>query len=291
VDIAVIETGLGGRLDSTNIITPEISVITNISPDHMNLLGETIEKIAGEKAGIIKSNIPVVVGERQADCDFVFLQKAQQEKAPISFASDSIRANRIEHNFDEQTLSVSGVEPELQTIKLDLPGGYQNKNLATVLQTILELRKRGWKIENEPALRALENVRTLTGLQGRWQKLKDSPLVICDVGHNKAGIETILEQLKEYSFDHLRMVIGMVNDKDISTILKMLPKSATYYYCKANIPRALDAEELMKKANAFGLKGNTYSSVKAALEAAIDDTKANDLIFVGGSTFVVAEVI
>ncbi len=291
VDIAIIETGLGGRLDSTNIITPELSIITNISFDHMQLLGDTIEKIALEKAGIIKKFIPIIIGERQDDCDFVFIKKAMQENAKISFASDKIKIELIKKSAEEQCVNIFiGQKLLFSDLKISLAGNYQQKNICTVIEGVLQLRELGWKISDENVRTALSNVQKLTGLMGRWQKISDAPLTICDVGHNKAGIEFILEQLKEYNYENLRMVIGVVNDKDIRSILSLLPKNAQYYFCKANIPRGLNAEELKAEAEEHGLSGRSYSSVKNALDTAIAESKVNDLIFIGGSTFVVAEV-
>ena len=291
VDIAIIETGLGGRLDSTNLVQPDVSVITNISFDHMNLLGDTLEKIAGEKAGIIKSITPVIVGERQNECDFVFTNKAKELNAPITFASDHTTVKRISNSLTSQIFEINHDNEKALHVELDLPGIYQVKNIATVFQTVIELRKLGWNISAENFCSALQSVRETTGLNGRWQKLQEHPLVICDVGHNKAGIENILSQIKQHKYKTLRMVIGMVNDKDISTILKMLPKEAVYYFCKANIPRALDQKELKNFANNVGLMGEEYDSVQSALKNAVSDAGADDFIFVGGSTFVVAEVV
>lgn len=291
VEIAIIETGLGGRLDSTNIITPELSVITNISYDHIQLLGDTLEKIAIEKAGIIKPNTPVVVGERQEKIDSVFLEKSKINKSEITFASDYFVAEKIKNNGELQTFNVfKDAVLFLKTLEISLVGNYQQKNICTVLQAVIQLQKIGWKITEEDIRAALKNIQSMTGLMGRWQKISDAPLTICDVGHNKAGIEFILEQLKEYKYDTLRMVIGVVNDKDISGILEMLPKKATYYFCKANIPRALNETELKLSGKTFGLIGEAYTSVKVAYDQAKTDSSIKDLIFIGGSTFVVAEI-
>lgn len=290
VDIAVIETGLGGRLDSTNIISPELSIITNISFDHIALLGDTIEKIAYEKAGIIKKNIPVVIGERQVDADAVFIEKAKKENAPIFFASDSIDANLINRNeeFTAYNIFLNG-DLLYENIQLSLVGHYQQKNIATVLLAVEQLKVLGFSISENHVRYALKNIQQLTGLQGRWQTLQNSPRIICDVGHNKAGIEFIVNQLKEYKYNRLRMVIGLVNDKDASSILSLLPKDAMYYFCKANIPRALDENELKLTAENVGLHGSSYTSVKEAIDMAKAESSPNDLIFIGGSTFVVAE--
>ncbi len=290
VDIAVIETGLGGRLDSTNIISPELSIITNISFDHIALLGDTIEKIAHEKAGIIKKNTPVVIGERQVDADAVFIEKAKKENAPIFFANDSIDANLINRNeeFTAYNIFLNG-DLLYENIQLSLVGHYQQKNIATVLLAVEQLKVLGFSISEDHVRYALKNIQQLTGLQGRWQTLQNSPRIICDVGHNKAGIEFIVNQLKEYKYNRLRMVIGLVNDKDASSILSLLPKDAMYYFCKANIPRALDENELKLTAENVGLHGSSYTSVKEAIDMAKAESSPNDLIFIGGSTFVVAE--
>lgn len=291
VDIAVIETGLGGRLDSTNIITPELSVITNISFDHMLLLGDTISKIAFEKAGIIKSGIPVVIGERQADADKVFLQKAAEENAPIQFASDTLRAELVRRDKNFSYFNIfSNEEILFEEIALRLQGNYQRKNICTVLSAVTQFQQSGYNISQNAIRSALMNVQGLTGLAGRWQTLQEKPTMICDVGHNHAGIEFILEQLKEYNYDTLRMVIGVVNDKDVNGLLSQLPKKAVYYFCKADIPRALDAALLRKSAAEFGLAGANYPSVAAAIQQAKAESSENDLIFIGGSTFVVAEI-
>jgi dihydrofolate synthase/folylpolyglutamate synthase len=290
VDIAVIETGLGGRLDSTNIITPELSVITNISYDHMQLLGDTLEKIAIEKAGIIKKSVPVIIGERQTEIQNVFIDKAEKENSNLSFADDSFHVektgtenNGIRFNvYENKTLLY-------HDLKLNLAGNYQKKNVATVLCAIEHLINLGWKISEENVRSAFAEVQKLTGLMGRWQKLSESPLIICDVGHNKAGIEFIAEQISKCTFDNLHMVIGVVNDKDVSAILELLPKNAIYYFCKANIPRALDSGELKTEAAKFGLIGESYATVSKAISSAKSNSTPSDMIFIGGSTFVVAE--
>ncbi len=291
VDLAVIETGLGGRLDSTNVITPELSIITNISFDHVALLGDTIEKIAAEKAGIIKNNIPIVIGEKQSGAAEVFIEKANTENAPIFFASELIHALPIRKDQDFTSYNVSLNEKMLyENISLSLLGNYQQKNISTVLLAIEQLKVLHFSITEEHVRYALKNIQQLTGLQGRWETLQNSPKIICDVGHNQAGIEFIINQLKENKYDRLRMVIGLVNDKDASSILSMLPKDAVYYFCKANIPRALDQNELKISAEKFGLSGSCYESVKAAIEKAKLESSTDDLIFIGGSTFVVAEI-
>ena len=292
VDIAIIETGLGGRLDSTNIITPELSIITNISYDHMQLLGDTLEKIAGEKAGIIKKLVPVVIGERQIEIQNVFTEHAKKLNSPFTFAEDIIQTEVITNDENGIMFNVFMDKNILYSdLKLNLQGNYQKKNITTVLCAIEHLKKSGWKISESHVRDAFSNVQELTGLMGRWQKLSDAPLVICDVGHNKAGIEFIVQQISQCKFEKLHMVIGVVNDKDVSGILELLPANASYYFCKANIPRALDAEELKNLAKAYNLNGNAYESVSKAISAAKSNSSLSDMIFIGGSTFVVAEAI
>lgn len=312
VDIAIIEVGLGGRLDSTNVITPLVSVITNIGWDHMNILGGTLQLIAGEKAGIIKPNIPVIVGEFQVEVSSVFLQKAAKEEADISFASDewgveeikgvpiaigrlNLPAGRQEVKGEEELLAIkvqrqNRAHHELR-LELDLTGSYQLKNVKAVLSTVEQLRKQGLTITDEHIKFALKQVKTLTGLHGRWEILSHNPLTICDTGHNPDGIQEVLKNIASVPHEHLHFVIGMVNDKDISKVLAMLPKNATYYFCKPDIPRGLEAESLKEKAENLGLNGEVYTSVKEALSFAQNNAQHEDLVFVGGSTFVVAEVV
>lgn len=296
VDIAIIEVGLGGRLDSTNVITPELSVITNISFDHMALLGNTLEKIAVEKAGIIKHGIPVVIGETQLETEQVFIQKAKQEHAPLCFADkeykvlniNQLAGDKLELVMDIQAMDYTHI---YNTIQSELLGLYQQKNIPTVICATELLVKKGYTI-NEDALRAgIKNVIKNTGLLGRWQILAQQPLVIADTGHNEAGIKEVVNQINQTPHTNLHFVLGMVNDKDISTVLSLLPKNARYYFCKANIPRALNAEELAQKATEFGLQGEICESVSLALQKAKNNAQVSDLVFVGGSTFTVAEVV
>jgi dihydrofolate synthase/folylpolyglutamate synthase len=296
VDIAVIETGLGGRLDSTNIITPLLSVITNIGWDHMNILGDTLPLIAAEKAGIIKPNIPVIIGERQEEVAEVFIRKAEKENAPISFASDLFDSKvKIQNpkGYDDllEVEVTQNSQPITHNLQLDLTGSYQLKNVKTVLAVINELRQQGFTITDEHIKTALSQVKTLTGLHGRWETLSTNPLTICDTGHNPDGIQEVLKNIAAVKHDQLHFVMGIVNDKDSSKVLAMLPKDAIYYFCKPDIPRGLDAEILKEKAAEFDLNGETYPSVKAALAAAQKAAGTGDLVFVGGSTFVVAEVV
>nr|MBC7613731.1 bifunctional folylpolyglutamate synthase/dihydrofolate synthase [Pseudopedobacter sp.] len=290
VDIAVIEVGLGGRLDSTNVITPELSVITNISYDHMNLLGNTLPEIAAEKAGIIKRNIPVVIGELQEDIVGVFLTKAQEQNSKIRFASNDWEIIQNEIVGKERKIKIKN-QKQTFDLSLDLLGTYQLKNIKTVLTVIDELNQLGYKIFSEAISSALSQVKNLTGLMGRWQTLSEKPFIICDTGHNEDGIKEVLKNINSTPHQNLLMVIGMVKDKDISKILSLLPKNATYYFCAPILERAKPAKELETEAASFGLKGESFPSVLAALNAAKEHAKPGDLIFVGGSTFVVAEVI
>ncbi|NVO01750.1 MAG: bifunctional folylpolyglutamate synthase/dihydrofolate synthase [Bacteroidetes bacterium] len=294
IDIAVIETGLGGRLDSTNIINPEISIITNISSDHKNLLGDTLEKIAFEKAGIIKSKTPVIIGESQKGIKEVFIEKAKLLEAPIFFADKDLKIENWKLIRDAAFVSFDVFEKNnLIYNKLHSPliGNCQKKNILTVLKSIELLQTKKWKIDNKSISNGISRVVKNTQLLGRWQILGKNPLIICDTGHNEDGIKQILEQIKETPHQKLHFVLGMVNDKDIETILSLLPKTATYYFCKANIPRGLPAEELSIRAEIKGLYGNNFESVTKALESAKKKAHPDDLIFVGGSTFIVAEVV
>lgn len=269
VDIAIVEVGLGGRLDSTNIITPEVSVITNIGLDHTQFLGTTLAAIAAEKAGIIKQNIPVVIGETTVETKSVFQKISEEKEAPVYFAEED------EFNFRPT----------------DLKGVYQKMNQRTVLKTIQLLQKKGWIISEENSSEGLQKVIENTGLLGRWQVLQEAPKIICDTAHNKEGLRYVLKQLEEERYDSLHIVLGMVNDKAVETILPLFPVNATYYFCKPDIARGMNAEELRTFAKDFKLTGKTYKSVQKAVAAARKSALPDDLIFVGGSTFVVAEVV
>ncbi|MGI4805758.1 MAG: bifunctional folylpolyglutamate synthase/dihydrofolate synthase [Janthinobacterium lividum] len=297
VDIAVIEVGLGGRLDSTNIISPLVSVITNIGWDHMNLLGNSLPEIATEKAGIIKPNTPVVIGEYQQEVAAVFVEKAKQENAAIRFASedwDAVINPNQENNAPAEFLNITVSdenEGKQSDFQLDLTGLYQLKNLKNVLSVLKELRKLDFYIPGDTVFTALKSVKMLTGLNGRWQILGRNPLIICDTGHNPEGIAEVLINISATTFQHLHFVLGMVADKDSSKILSMLPQNTTYYFCKPDIPRGLSAEILKQQAAVFGLQGDDFSSVKEAFAAAKNHANPDDLIFAGGSTFVVAELV
>nr|WP_045459167.1 folylpolyglutamate synthase/dihydrofolate synthase family protein [Sporocytophaga myxococcoides] len=291
VDIAIIETGLGGRLDSTNIIQPLVSLITNISLDHQNILGDTLAKIAGEKAGIIKQGVPVVLSEMQESIAEVFIQAAEAKKSTITFASSefSLINKRLENGYLISDVFHNG-SLKYKDLKSGLPGLYQLKNLAGVLETTNVLNQKGFKIDETAIRKGIEDVVGLTGLKGRWQVLETDPMVVCDTGHNEAGIMEVLNQLKCYSYKRLFMVFGVVKDKDVSKILALLPKEAIYYFCMPKIPRALDAEVLYQKAEQYGLKGEVEKDVNCALQKAKAAASQDDFIFIGGSTFVVSEL-
>ena len=290
VDIAVIEVGLGGRLDSTNIISPELSVITNIGFDHMQILGDTLDQIAFEKAGIIKKHTPVVIGEYLPETIEVFKTKASEENSPVIFAQDIFQSEFIENYTSTNLIRVRKGSQSLK-LELDLTGLYQLKNIRTLLASVDELRKKGFIILDDHVKKALKNVKGLTGLMGRWQILQENPLVICDTGHNEDGIKEVLKNIAITPYKQLHIVLGMVKDKDISKVLALLPDKAIYYFCAPDFERAKPASELASEAANFGLKGEYYSSIKEALKTAKSNAGANDLIFVGGSTFVVAEVV
>lgn len=288
VDFAVIETGLGGRLDSTNVITPVLSLITNIGYDHMDLLGNTLPDIAKEKAGIIKAGIPVVISEWQPEVAGVFQTRAIELHADISFASKRFQLKENESKeafdvYDQDALILSHLNPELK-------GHYQKKNIPGVLMSVKILQQQGHQISEQNIWTGIENVIKLTGLKGRWQKLGESPLTVCDTGHNVDGLKEVVDQIRLQRFKNLFIVLGMVNDKDISSALRLLPKEAYYFFCQASIPRALDATVLSDKANAIGLHGEIVKDVNLAIKAARAKASKEDFIFIGGSTFVVAEI-
>jgi dihydrofolate synthase / folylpolyglutamate synthase len=292
VDVAVIEVGLGGRLDSTNVILPELSVITNISYDHMNMLGDTLEKIAFEKAGIIKHTIPVVIGESQAESKPVFIAKANEENSPIYFADQNYEV----FFRDDDTALIRTQQHKKSLITVPLNGGlgkgsFQQKNLATIAQTIEILQSLGWAITLEHLASAMTDLYGKVKFMGRWQKLQDKPLTIADSGHNEAGVRSAVAQLNTLKYNQLHIITGFVNDKDIDKILALYPLNATYYFAKANIPRGLDAKLLREKAAVLGMRGKAYSSVKNAYKAALRQAQQDDLVLILGSIFVVAEVI
>lgn len=269
VDIAVVEVGLGGRLDSTNIIIPEISVITNIGLDHTRFLGNTLAEIASEKAGVIKEGVPVVIGRNAEETSKVFVEAAKASQSPLHFAEDCNR-----------TLYSS-----------DLKGSYQKENIKTVLQTIDLIKSNGWNISEDNIKKGLQNVVKNTHLLGRWQILQEKPKVICDTAHNEDGLKIVMKQLIEEKYDHLHIVLGVVNDKDLDAILPLFPAQALYYFSQPDILRGLDEKKLKKEALKFNLIGEEYSSVTEAYKAALQQATEKDVVYVGGSTFVVAEII
>ena len=292
VDIAIIEVGLGGRLDSTNVIKPELSVITNISLDHVNMLGNTLAEIAVEKAGIIKPNTPVVIGETQPETKDVFIAKAKECNAPIFFADQIIDCDKVHvESLDYQKFDIwKDNELYIEAVEFPLLGYYQKKNLATVICAVEQLKNK-FNIDQKDIVNGLEFVVKNTNLMGRWQILSRQPLVIADTGHNIGGIKEIVMQLSDMTFRKLHFVLGCVNDKDIDGILHLLPHYAEYYFCKADIPRGLDANILAAKALEVGLRGNVYESVQQAYNSALNNAHFEDVVFVGGSNFTVAEVI
>ena len=293
VDIAIVEVGLGGRLDSTNIITPEVSVITNIGLDHTVLLGNSLELIAREKAGIIKKEIPVVIGATQNETQPVFTEKAAEQHAPVFFADKEFSVAYAMTDFDgNQLLTVEkGGKQFYRQLKLDLKGAYQQKNIPAVLKTVELMQQKEWKITSENIVEGLAATSKLTGLLGRWQVLGHNPRIVCDTAHNADGIKEIVKQIEASPYKQLHIVFGLVNDKEPENILKLLPKHAIYYFTKASIPRALDEDTLAKRAAEFGLKGQVFPEVQAALNTAKTNAGKDDFIFVGGSTFIVSEIL
>jgi len=296
IDIGVIETGLGGRLDSTNIISPILSIITNISFDHQQFLGNTLESIAGEKAGIIKQGIPVVIGETQKVPSKVFKAVAKTNDSKIYFADKNYQVELKKENLTHSWFNVSRkkskdnwfVNPT--TFKVNLHGAYQAKNITTVLQS-LEVLQKHFPLKESKIKAAFSNLKKETNFKGRWQLLSEQPAVICDSAHNEGGLKLAMQQIENAKFNQLHCVLGMVNDKSIEKMLKFFPSDANFYFCRPNIPRGLSVDKLKAKADEIGLKGKSYSSVKNALKAAKRKATSKDLIYVGGSTFVVAEVI
>ncbi|MBE9483619.1 MAG: bifunctional folylpolyglutamate synthase/dihydrofolate synthase [Bacteroidetes bacterium] len=269
VDIAVVETGMGGRLDSTNVLTPLLSVITNIGYDHTQFLGDTLKKIAGEKAAIIKAGIPAIIGETQEEVKDVFIDRAKETGSPLSFADQG---------------NYPGIEP-------CLAGEWQKRNLKTALAAIIALGKTGFNISEDQIRSGIENTLSNTGLLGRWQILQNKPLAICDIGHNRDGVREVLKMIDQTPHQTLHFVLGLVADKNAEPVLELLPESATYYFCKADIPRGMVVHELKEQASKYHLSGESYKNVKEAYRAALDNANENDLVFVGGSTFVVAEIL
>lgn len=292
VDVAIIETGMGGRLDSTNVIQPLLSVITNISLDHTQYLGTTLEAIAAEKAGIIKQGVPVVIGQTQAETTAVFENKALEMNAPIVFADRVFDANKLQTS-DKQIQSFDvwkNSQLYFEELELPLLGTYQQKNLVTVV-CAADMLKVHFNLDDKDIRYGLEAVVRNTGLSGRWQVVSRNPLAIADTAHNVDGIREVVFQIRLMQFNQLHFVLGMVNDKSIEAMLQMLPRHAIYYFCKADIPRGLAAEELANQAFEIGLRGRVYDSVRSAYFSALNAARPDDLVFVGGSTFVVAEIV
>ncbi|NLR62898.1 bifunctional folylpolyglutamate synthase/dihydrofolate synthase [Chitinophaga varians] len=292
VDIAIIEVGLGGRLDSTNVITPELSVITNISFDHKNILGDTLPLIASEKAGIIKAGVPVVVSETQAEIQWVFRDKAAETGSPVHFADQEwmVDGSDIKDNHLHLTL-LDTRQNKMSHLHLDLSGQYQEKNVMGVLSAVKVLQQQGWHITWEHISTALSHVRKLTGLRGRWEVVSEHPLTVMDVGHNEAGIKEVVQQLEHVNYQQLHIVTGFVKDKEVDNVLPLFPSTATYYFCRAQIPRAMDEVALAEMGARHGLQGKAYESVQAALQAARQHAKPEDMILVCGSFFIVAEAM
>lgn len=295
VDIAVMETGMGGRLDSTNVVHSILSVITNIGYDHTQFLGDTLAKIAFEKAGIIKPGIPVIIGETMNETKDVFVGKAFESKSQICFADERFKAANSKKTGKYNAKFCMDIYREgildFKDLICDLTGNYQLKNIITAFQSIETLKGLGFEINSDHLRYGIKKIRKNTGLQGRWQMLGRNPLIICDTGHNVDGIRLVMHQLKEIPFKKLNFVLGFVRDKNIDAIIDLLPKEAHYYFCKANIPRGLDQDELKASCLKKGLSGESFPSVKLAMESAKRNARKEDLIFIGGSTFVVAEII
>lgn len=292
IDIAVIETGLGGRLDSTNVIDPELCIITNIGMDHMNLLGNTIKLIAAEKGGIIKKGVTVIVGESSFESDEVFREISTDKQAPIVFAD---KKRYVADWFHESGYLVANVvdnhDESRITYELDLPGYYQLKNLVTVAEAVHQLRSKGYDLHADKVVKALKQVKRMTGLHGRWETIHQHPSVILDVAHNEDGMRQLVKQIELSDFHSLHIILGMVKDKEIDSVMKLLPGKAHYYFTRANIPRALPEEILLSKGIAAGLSGSAYPDVNTALRTAMESAGKRDLILVCGSVFIVGEVV
>ena len=300
IESTIVEAGLGGSFDSTNIITPELSVITNIGWDHMNILGESLEKIAFEKAGIIKQNVPVIVGEVLSETEKIFNEVANERKAALSIAADKRQAinwywkKPAGHRSGGHELVVEVAQQhktDHQLYHLDLPGIYQTKNLLTVLETCSHLQQKGWNIEEQSIRLGLQHAKRLTGLHGRWEVIHLHPLIVLDVAHNEDGIKMLMEQVEVTDHDHLHIVLGVVKDKELEKILTLFPGLADYYFTRADIPRALDALVLKERASEIGLKGEIYPDVNQAIKAALTKASKQDMILVCGSVFLIGEVI
>jgi dihydrofolate synthase/folylpolyglutamate synthase len=290
VDIAVIEVGMGGRLDSTNIIKPELSIITNIGLDHTQFLGDSLGQIAYEKAGIIKPTIPVIIGETHQETELVFRQKAAESNTEITFADKHYNSQLISQNYNFGDFIVKS-KSGTKNLNFSLSGIYQEKNLVTILHSIDKLKNIGFNISDINIVNGLKKVQQNTGLRGRWEIINQQPLTICDTGHNKEGLSYVLQQISRQEFERLHMVIGFVNDKNISEVLRLFPKDAEYYFTQASIPRAMASESVKIEAEKYGLKGENFNNVKSAYESAFKNASKKDMIFIGGSTFVVGDIL
>ena len=298
IDVAVVETGLGGRFDSTNIIVPELSVITNIGWDHMNILGDSLEKIAFEKAGIIKQDITVVVGETLPETDKVFENVAKEKNATLFLASEKRQA--VGWHWEKPARRSGGNElvvevaqqgkTDHQFYRLDLPGIYQTKNLVTVLETCSQLQQKGWSLDEEHIKLGLQQAKKITELHGRWEIIHSHPLIVLDVAHNEGGIKMLMEQVEVTDHDHLHIILGIVKDKEYERILPLFPKIADYYFTQSDIPRAMDAHVLKEQGEKFGLRGEMYADVNGAMKAALAKASKNDMILICGSVFLVGEI-
>jgi len=292
VDVAIIETGLGGRLDSTNVITPVLSVITNIGWDHMEMLGDTLPLIAAEKAGIIKADVPVIVGETQEEVAAVFEKMANEKRSLLKFADHFFTAESNFSNHYGQSFAIrKGNKLLYDSLSIDLAGHYQRSNVITVLAVIEQLTRMGWSIEEEAVLQGLSQVKLLTGFLGRWTVLGESPMIVADTAHNAPGLGLLFAQIRGLSYDKLHFVLSVVNDKVLDKVFSLMPKEAIYYFCKSSIPRGLPASELARQANVYDLKGEVFETVALAFAAAKQKAQKTDLILVGGSTFTVSEVL
>lgn len=291
VDVAVTETGLGGRLDSTNIINPDLCIITNISMDHEYLLGDTIQKIAFEKAGIIKKDVPVVIGQKSEQTKAVFINKAKLLNAPIFFAEDYYLAEMKEQQTSNVIFEIKSDKNNIYSIQSDLIGSYQGLNIATVLTAIDILNTRSYKITETNVLKGLSSTKSNTGLRGRWDVLAENPLIVCDIAHNEGAITELMNQLKLCKYEKLHIVFGMSGDKSHNKVLSLLPVDAIYYFARPSVPRGMDANELAAIARNHGLKGNSFRSVKEAVTQARENANSTDLILITGSAFVVADAL
>ncbi|MTI38472.1 bifunctional folylpolyglutamate synthase/dihydrofolate synthase [Fulvivirga lutimaris] len=283
VDIAIIEVGMGGRLDSTNVIIPEVALITNISNDHQQWLGNDIKTIAGEKAGIIKEHIPTVISERQTEIEDVFIERSRELNSDLYFAEDDVQIGVD----DGLVISTNNMEIKVHNVQ---EAAYQQRNLKGVIKAVGVLRGRGFDVDDDAIVAGVEEAFTITGLKGRWQKLGSKPAKYCDVGHNEAGLKYVVNQINNYQYDKLHIVIGVVNDKELTSVMQLLPMEAQYYFCQADIPRALPAAKLQQVASEYDLIGYCIPNVNKAIEVAENNATENDFIFIGGSNFVVAEI-